>query len=736
MLKKRSKTLSIVMSLCLCLALLAPVFVAPQAADAGSAISYSAANTITVKTKSDLQPVDIKILIDIPEAAVIDNVYASYFSVKLPSGAEFAKDISTDNKDAGKVTLEEVKADLLNDTIDMTRVSGSTIDFSVTKKEATSSGDTKMLLTISKLKVKSGSGDFNIEISAPSGSAFPSGTVTVGKIVGSGGTNTWVSSVKEMGEADCQLSDVIIEETIPSLENGEKIKLSLAKGFEWVKPITATATGGWGFSGTVGNIEWDNERDLVLTLGDVVTGKPGKIQITGLKITTTSSANHGEVELSVSSNKDNVTDQDIVVAKYADFGVSVTEGSKEDVTAGREKQEIGNFFIKEAVGGSLLQNRSIKLELPDGVEWTDKQPKIEVTDGDLVVPSSVTWAKEGSDNQIIKYTNTDISSDASTLKIKGAEVRVKPDFEGPIEITVSGSAGAEGTVVVAEAKKPVKISAENVKDIVIGQANQKVADIVITETAKDMILDTDNHKDIVIGLEEGYKFSAKPNVTVEEGNLEIDSSKLQNNDSELKLVVKYGSTKASKIRISDVTITALRYVPVGPVKAELVGAAVENGALKTTGGSNALVDWATDKSMGDVVIANCVTPAEGVSAQFRIGSNVYSVNGVAKIMDVAPYIKDNRTYVPIRFLAYALGVTENDVVWDAETSTATFTKGDKVVVLTIGSTTITVNGEAQTMDVAPEIVNNRTMLPARFVAEGLGSTVAWDGATSTVYVQQ
>ncbi|NLG32310.1 MAG: copper amine oxidase N-terminal domain-containing protein, partial [Syntrophomonadaceae bacterium] len=51
-----------------------------------------------------------------------------------------------------------------------------------------------------------------------------------------------------------------------------------------------------------------------------------------------------------------------------------------------------------------------------------------------------------------------------------------------------------------------------------------------------------------------------------------------------------------------------------------------------------------------------------------------------------------------------------------------------------GSTTITVNGEAQTMDVAPEIVNNRTMLPARYVAEGLGYTVGWDPGTKTVLI--
>jgi len=56
------------------------------------------------------------------------------------------------------------------------------------------------------------------------------------------------------------------------------------------------------------------------------------------------------------------------------------------------------------------------------------------------------------------------------------------------------------------------------------------------------------------------------------------------------------------------------------------------------------------------------------------------------------------------------------------------------VKLTIGNMTGYVNGVAKTLDAAPIIRNSRTMLPVRFVAESLGATVGWDGATSTVTV--
>ena len=55
-------------------------------------------------------------------------------------------------------------------------------------------------------------------------------------------------------------------------------------------------------------------------------------------------------------------------------------------------------------------------------------------------------------------------------------------------------------------------------------------------------------------------------------------------------------------------------------------------------------------------------------------------------------------------------------------------KGDEAnqIILTIGEKTAKAFGETKTNDVAPKIVNDRTMLPARFVAESLGAKVDWD----------
>ncbi len=120
---------------------------------------------------------------------------------------------------------------------------------------------------------------------------------------------------------------------------------------------------------------------------------------------------------------------------------------------------------------------------------------------------------------------------------------------------------------------------------------------------------------------------------------------------------------------------------------------------------------------------------------FGVSSDTYTLNGETMTMDVKPYIKNNRTYVPVRYLAYALGVQENDITWDSESRKITITKGNIVIELIIGSPVMRVNGKPVTMDVSPEITDGRTMLPARWVAETLGAAVEWDNITQQAIIK-
>ena len=121
------------------------------------------------------------------------------------------------------------------------------------------------------------------------------------------------------------------------------------------------------------------------------------------------------------------------------------------------------------------------------------------------------------------------------------------------------------------------------------------------------------------------------------------------------------------------------------------------------------------------------------AAILQIGSNVISINGSESILDAVPIIQNDRTLLPLRAVVEGLG---GSVAWEDETKTAVFAKGGKVIFMTIGSKTAFVNTTEYTMDTEPVIIDGRTMLPIRFVAENLGFDVAWDENTRTITVSE
>ncbi len=120
--------------------------------------------------------------------------------------------------------------------------------------------------------------------------------------------------------------------------------------------------------------------------------------------------------------------------------------------------------------------------------------------------------------------------------------------------------------------------------------------------------------------------------------------------------------------------------------------------------------------------------------KLTIGSTTAYINGVAQTLDAAPINRNNRTMLPVRFLANAFGVDNDGIKWDAATRTATLTNSTVTIVVTIDSPTMTVNGETVALDSPAIIESNRTYLPVRAIANALGvsnDNIAWDAATNT-----
>lgn len=110
--------------------------------------------------------------------------------------------------------------------------------------------------------------------------------------------------------------------------------------------------------------------------------------------------------------------------------------------------------------------------------------------------------------------------------------------------------------------------------------------------------------------------------------------------------------------------------------------------------------------------------------KLQIGSRIVNVDNEAVIYDTAPVIRNDRTLVPIRIVTETLG---GKVDWNGATKEVTLHIDGKEIKMTVGKT-------LEKYGVAPVIIDGRTFVPVRFVADELGATVAWDDATKTVTI--
>jgi ABC-type glycerol-3-phosphate transport system substrate-binding protein len=125
--------------------------------------------------------------------------------------------------------------------------------------------------------------------------------------------------------------------------------------------------------------------------------------------------------------------------------------------------------------------------------------------------------------------------------------------------------------------------------------------------------------------------------------------------------------------------------------------------------------------------------AEAVTTiEVFIGKTTGTVNGKATTLDQGAVIKNSRTLVPLRFITEAMGAT---VAWDAATRTANINLADNKISLTVDKAVAKVNGYDVQLDAPAMILNGRTVVPVRFVAESMGATTAWNAAQQKVTVQ-
>ncbi|SHF16451.1 Copper amine oxidase N-terminal domain-containing protein [Desulforamulus putei DSM 12395] len=130
-----------------------------------------------------------------------------------------------------------------------------------------------------------------------------------------------------------------------------------------------------------------------------------------------------------------------------------------------------------------------------------------------------------------------------------------------------------------------------------------------------------------------------------------------------------------------------------------------------------------------------VTEARPDSLVLTVGKKEYSEvkDGLSRpaLLDTEPIVLNGVTLVPLRGVVDKLGA---EITWDGGTKIEVV-KGDKKVNLTLNSDKAFVNDQEYTLASPAVVRGGRTLIPLRFVSEGLGLTVNWDSKTQSIIIR-
>ncbi|MHB8107234.1 MAG: stalk domain-containing protein [Candidatus Cryosericum sp.] len=176
--------------------------------------------------------------------------------------------------------------------------------------------------------------------------------------------------------------------------------------------------------------------------------------------------------------------------------------------------------------------------------------------------------------------------------------------------------------------------------------------------------------------------------------------------------------------------------PVGTVVALTAVPAPGNVFAGWRGGASGTATTATVTMNADTAVAAAFTRDTISVLKLVIDKYWMQRDGAIVRLDVAPIIRNSRAFLPVRAIAEATG---SSVSWDARTRKVTVKRKDRTVELWIGKNIARVNGTAKNIDaddyrVVPIIMNARTLLPLRFVAESVGLDVHWSDAARMVTI--
>lgn len=565
---------------------------------------------------------------------------------------------------------------------------------------------------------------------------------------------------------------MIFDEVTPSaFTPGKPIQLKLPKGFAWdlstSGPNKYELTGATVTKGKDSTLYKESDGRIVEITPTDVNGS-GKLDSVyfNVAVSPDRDAKFGDVDVIIQNNSD-VSPSSLVVAEYVDYGVTAKADKVLNVIAGKDIEGLyrSKITLEEPATSSLQGNRYMTFEFVDekGKEVKaslqdqetlkltkkagDAQTKVKIDPksiddygekGDKTLQHVVVTSKDKKDNKRANKFDLYVEKQSEKVRAKfELEVPfvVASNFEGKLYLKVKGAGAEEQLVQIADVKPPVTFEVQGpLPQVKIGLQKQKGQDILIKETEAAALQDYEpagskNYAKYELTPEEnfGMQFDSL-DVDVKEGDIMLNTGDPYDHEKqELYIKVDRRSTKPSSFLFKNIAVTLDRTVPYGPIKLE--------GHFGVVKGRHNLTNRV--KTFDYFTTITPVSDEKRITSVFTIDSKEYVevVGGVRedKTMDVAPFIKDNRTMLPVRYIANAIGAEVN---YDPKTRIATFQKYQSVVTLNIDKNVMYVNGSPVQLYTKPANVEGRIFLPLVNIAQAFGLKQDGDTQGNIIWNQE
>ena len=574
------------------------------------------------------------------------------------------------------------------------------------------------------------------------------------------------------------------------LPAGSEVKLKLSSGFEFTadtqKNIYMGGSSETSMSSKISLKEADDD-EIIFSIDQAID--TDTLKIGNVEIEATSAKAGSTATLKVyATGCDTVS---VEVAKVVDYTVSMTVDEDEDVPVIYSGVNVDNegitddsdhetleVTLKETFAGAWNNSKDFTLELPEGVYVVDVVNPTAENMG-KVEGAEKAWFeaayKEGNyvdltfERRTWDETDPSDSSNDDPIELTFTLVVVAdPNFEGDVTLKLTGDAVDEQEVTVAKFVKPFTVEAQQ-NDMQIDYRNTEIPTSVVIKEAEAGLWD----KGTVFTLElDKINFDDEGTIAVD------DKSGLEIKDDEVKLdsknydndVIYFTVDSRSDDEPAVVTISGLqlymdRSLPAGAYDLDVYSTSM-------LGKVGTLNKGASNKDgegyLGEDVLGADVSKSDDIAYVGNINDDFYSTTAKAGFVNIITAGREDTdsfttkvvvpvgesylisgenkveipvpayinaagyTMLPLRAVAVALGINENNVLWDQTTRTATVMYGSKIINMTYGQKVVYVNGAMIPATAAVEITNDRMFLGLRDLGNALGVTdITWDAATKT-----